>query len=130
MGNPFSDQLVLNSPYEYTARHWEFDESGQLTLQIIKKRREARTITPIPMPRMHRGAADQAALLLGEKGLSIDGQQYALTSLIYGARQQVDRRREKPDPNPPFTTLFLSGPLPDEETSHQKQVPLWTCLQA
>jgi len=29
MSEAFFEQLILNSPYEYPARHWEFDDVGQ-----------------------------------------------------------------------------------------------------
>ena len=31
MSERFFDRPILNSPYEYPARHWELDESGQPT---------------------------------------------------------------------------------------------------
>jgi hypothetical protein len=38
MSNPFFDHPILNSPYEYPARHWELDETGQPTQRIIARR--------------------------------------------------------------------------------------------
>jgi type III restriction enzyme len=29
MPNSFFEQLILNSPYAYPGRHWEFDADGQ-----------------------------------------------------------------------------------------------------
>lgn len=37
--HPLLRSPVLNSPYEYPARHWELDEHGQPTQQIIDTRR-------------------------------------------------------------------------------------------
>ncbi len=51
MENRFFEQPILNSPYDYPARHWELDNEGQPTLQIINTRRSTRLITPIPKPR-------------------------------------------------------------------------------
>ena len=48
MPNPFFDHPVLNSPYAYPARHWELDDQGQPTQQILESRRRAEFITPIP----------------------------------------------------------------------------------
>jgi len=48
MSNQFFEQPILNSPYEYPRRHWELDENGQPTQNIIDKRRIAEFITPIP----------------------------------------------------------------------------------
>ena len=38
MSEQFFDRPVLNSPYEYPARHWELDESGQPTGHILGRR--------------------------------------------------------------------------------------------
>ena len=51
MANPFFEKPILNSPYEYPSRHWELDDSGQPTEQIIEARRFAEFITPIPKPK-------------------------------------------------------------------------------
>ena len=40
MDNRFFEKPVLNSPYEYPARHWELDDQGQPTQRIIEKRRQ------------------------------------------------------------------------------------------
>ena len=56
MENPFFDDPILNSPYAFPSRHWELDEAGQPTQQIIETRRGAEFITPIPKPRQ-RGRA-------------------------------------------------------------------------
>jgi hypothetical protein len=44
MDNQFFEQPILNSPYEYPARHWELDEDGQPTQRIVESRRTARFI--------------------------------------------------------------------------------------
>ena len=41
MDNRFFDQPILNSPYEYPQQHWELDDQGQPTQQIIESRRRA-----------------------------------------------------------------------------------------
>jgi len=41
MDNRSFEQPILNSPYEYPRQHWEFDDQGQPTQQIIKKGRRA-----------------------------------------------------------------------------------------
>ncbi len=100
MNNKFFEHPVLNSPYEYPSQHWELDESGQPTQQIIESRRRAEFITPIPKPRKRKGTAEQAQLLFDEgKGLSTDEQQYDHTAIINGVRQQVDKWRSLPNPN-------------------------------
>jgi type III restriction enzyme len=41
MDNQFFERPILNSPYEYPARHWELDKDGQPTQRIIEQRRRA-----------------------------------------------------------------------------------------
>jgi len=95
----FFQRPILNSPYEYPARHWELDETGQPTQKIIDERRRAEFITPIPKPKKRTGAGDQAQLVFDEgRGLSTDQQQYDHTAVINSVRQQVDRWRLIPDP--------------------------------
>jgi type III restriction enzyme len=40
MENPFFEQPILNSPYEYLEKHWELVE-GQATQKIVENRRRA-----------------------------------------------------------------------------------------
>ncbi len=98
--DPFFERPVLNSPYERPDRHWELDETGQPTQKTIESRRQAEFITPIPKPRKRKGSGQQAAMVFDERAqkLGTDGQQYDLTAIINGVRQQVDRWRELPDP--------------------------------
>lgn len=97
--NPFFDKPILNSPYDYPARHWELDEQGQPTQQIINLRRRAEFITPIPKPKKRKGIAEQKALLFDEgKGLTGEGQQYDHTAVINSVRQEVDQWRRLPNP--------------------------------
>jgi type III restriction enzyme len=96
----FFAKPILNSPYEYPTRHWELDDSGQPTQQIIESRRRAEFITPIPKPKKRKGAADQADLVFDEgKGLSTQDQQYDHTAIINAVRQEVDKWRALPNPN-------------------------------
>src|SRR5690242_6478612 len=37
MANPFFEHPILNSPYEYPKRHWELDDQGQPTQQVIER---------------------------------------------------------------------------------------------
>ena len=101
MTNPFFEQPVLNSPYEYPRRHWELDETGQPTQTIIERRRAPQFVTPIPKPKKRKGSSsDQTNLLFGEgKDLSTEKQQYEHTAVIDSLRQQVDRWRSIPNPN-------------------------------
>ncbi len=100
MDNPFFEHPILNSPYQCPQRHWELDNEGQPTQQIIDRRRRAEFITPIPKPRKRKSAAKQEEMVFDEgKGLSTKDQQYDPTSIINQLRQQVDQWRSLPDPS-------------------------------
>ena len=102
MTNPFFEKPVLNSPYECPSRHWELDETGQPTQKVIKSRRQAEFITPIPKPKKRkRSSVEQTALVFDEaaKKLETKGQQYDLTEIINGVRRQVKRWRDLPNPS-------------------------------
>jgi type III restriction enzyme len=99
-GNPFFDHPILNSPYLAPERHWELDETGQPTQQIIESRRPAQFITPIPKPRKRKRTQDQEEIIFDEgKGLSSKKQAYETTSLINEVRYQVNNWRSLPNPN-------------------------------
>ena len=97
----FFEQPVLNSPYERPSRHWELDETGQPTQQIVEHRRPAEFVSPIPQPKKRKGSAQQAALVFDKAAQKLEaaGQQYDLTAIINGVRQQVDRWRDLPNPS-------------------------------
>ena len=95
MNNEFFGRPILNSPYEYPARHWELDSTGQPTGRIVNERREASFLTPIPSA---KGQAAQKPLGFDEtaSALETDGQQYELMALINGLRRRVDEWRKIP----------------------------------
>ena len=100
MNNRFFEKPILNSPYEYPVRHWELDDDGQPTQQIIEHRRKAEFITPIPKPRKRKGSPKQLSLIFDEgKGLSTQEQQYDPTPVINELRHHVDQWRNRPNPN-------------------------------
>lgn len=100
MDNQFFERPILNSPYEYPARHWELDDQGQPTQRIIEKRRIAKFITPIPKPRKRKDSPEQERLIFDDgKGLSTKAQEYDPTSLINEIRRHVDLWRRRPNPN-------------------------------
>ena len=100
MSNAFFEKPILNSPYEYPARHWELDKSGQPTQQIIEHRRLAEFITPIPKPKKRRGRKKQTEIVFeDEQGLSTEKQQYDPTPIINELRGQVDQWRALPNPS-------------------------------
>ncbi|MDV6317833.1 BPTD_3080 family restriction endonuclease [Chromohalobacter sp. HP20-39] len=100
MENQFFERPILNSPYEYPSRHWELDDQGQPTQQIVEKRRRAEFVTPIPKPKKRKGVKEQTDLLFDEGiGLSTADQQYDHTAVINAVRHAVDKWRQLPNPN-------------------------------
>jgi type III restriction enzyme len=96
MSEDFFRRPILNSPYDYPAKHWELDSSGQPTQNVAASRRRADFITPIPKPKKRK--ASQGELHLeDEKGLSTAKQQYDLTSIINQVRGAVDAWRKLPE---------------------------------
>ena len=74
MNTSFFEKPILNSPYDYPARHWELDK-GIPTNKLIDKRRPVALITAIPKPKKRR-RDEQREMVLGEgKGLSTEEQE-------------------------------------------------------
>jgi hypothetical protein len=93
--NPFFDRPILNSPYARPSRHWELDEHGQPTQQILELLRRAEFITPIPKPKKRKKTRGQEAFVFDEgKGLSTKQQQYDPTSFINEVGRHVDETGE------------------------------------
>ena len=94
MTNPFFDHPILNSPYECPAKHWELDDDGQPTQQLLQTRRPAKFITPIPKPKKRKKSASQEGFVFDDgKGLSTKEQQYDPTSIINEVRGHVETWR-------------------------------------
>ncbi|MDE0390402.1 MAG: DEAD/DEAH box helicase family protein [Rhodospirillales bacterium] len=95
----FFDRPILNSPYEYPARHWELDQSGQPTNIILDRRRQVSFITPIPKPKKGKAAQGQQALGFDEEAqrVATEDQQYELAQTINSVRNAVDRWRALTD---------------------------------
>lgn len=90
----FFDHPILNSPYEYPGQHWELDESGQPTQNIVNVRRSSAFISPIPKPKKRKGSSGQQSMLLGEDiGISTQDQQYETTSIINSLREELVKWR-------------------------------------
>ena len=99
MSDQFFERPILNSPYDYPARHWELDETGQPTQLIADSRRPAQFITPIPKPKKQKGGLQQEQMVFDEgKGLSTEAQAYDTTSNINELRRRVDLWRAIPNP--------------------------------
>lgn len=91
MSNPFFEHPILNGPYDCPQRHWELDDQGQPTQQIVENRRRAAFITPIPKPKKRRGVKNQEQIVFDEgEGISTAKQQYDTTSVINEIRSYVD----------------------------------------
>lgn len=100
MSADFFSKPILNSPYAYPIRHWELDDQGQPTHKIIDKRRPAEFITPIPKPKKRKSSEKQSSIVFDEgKGLSTQEQQYDVTAIINGVRDQVEVWRRLQNPN-------------------------------
>src|SRR5688572_8023065 len=82
MDRDFFEQPILNSPYAYPLSHWQLDEQGQPTCQLVERRRSAEFITPIPKPKKQKVAPQQQRLFLDDTGLSTQQQEYDPTPLI------------------------------------------------
>ncbi len=100
MENNFFEAPILNSPYEYPAKHWELDGDGQPTGGVVGLRRGAEFITPIPKPKKRKKSSSQQPMVFDEgKDLSSEQQQYDATSNINEIRLAVDQWRADPNPN-------------------------------
>lgn len=95
MSEQFFQKPILNSPYDYPAKHWELDASGQPTQKVVESRRWAEFITPIPKPKKQKGGKQSA--LLFDEALSDQETQYH-SAIINGVRSEVDKWRAIPDP--------------------------------
>ena len=67
MSEPFFENPILNSPYQYPGRHGELGDKGQPTQKKISDRRKVDFITPIPKARHQKGQAEQTEMLLPEE---------------------------------------------------------------
>lgn len=99
MSEAFFEQPILNSPYEYPARHWELDPSGQPTQEVVAKRRPASFVTPVPRARRHKAGSGQVRIDFGAGNALPDaGSGYEATSaFINDLRGYVDAWRQLPE---------------------------------
>jgi len=95
MSDAFFVKPILNSPYDYPSQHWELDDNGQPTQQVIESRRDSSFISPIPKPRRYAG--EQGTLALNEvEDLANNGQRYRHSEMINAVRREVDAWRRLP----------------------------------
>jgi type III restriction enzyme len=93
----FFERPILNSPYAYPDRHWELDDDGQPTNQILPKRRASKLLTPVPKPQKRRRNANQPGFVFDSgHGLSTEEQEYNPTPIINEIRRYVEEWRSLP----------------------------------
>ncbi|GMU82482.1 MAG: hypothetical protein AMXMBFR47_23530 [Planctomycetota bacterium] len=99
MADLFFEKPILNSPYEYPARHWQLDAHGQPTNRIEERRRRAEFITPIPKPKKRRATEQQELVFDEAEEVSTAKQRYETMSIVNAVRERVDgwRRLQSPD---------------------------------
>jgi type III restriction enzyme len=96
----FFERPILNSPYAYPDRHWELDDDGQPTNQILPKRRDSKLLTPVPKPQKRRRSANQPGFVFDSgHGLSTEEQEYNPTPIINEIRRNVEDWRNLPNPD-------------------------------
>ena len=97
MTDRFFERPVLNSPYDYPARHWELDERGQPTNRVAERRRQFSFVTPdFPGRKSARAAKMKSSSTKPRGALSAEGQRYDLAEIIGSLRRAVDRWRALP----------------------------------
>ena len=100
MDKGFFERPILNSPYVYPDRHWELDDDGQPTNQILPKRRESKLLTPVPKPQKRRRNANQPGFVFDSgHGLSTEEQEYNPTPIINEIRRYVEDWRKLSNPD-------------------------------
>jgi type III restriction enzyme len=96
----FFERPILNSPYACPDRHWELDDDGQPTNQILPQRRESKLLTPVPKPQKRRRAPNQPGFVFDSgHGLSTEEQEYNPTPIINEIRRYVEDWRNLPNPD-------------------------------
>ena len=89
----FTDEPILNSPYEKPDQHWEL-KYGVPTDNIVQHRRPSEHIVPVPPS---QAQSTQPRMSLGVSGISTEEQEYDPTPIINDIRRRVDRWRSIPD---------------------------------
>ena len=96
MKQSFYQHPILNSPYKPPTRHWQLDDDGQPTQEILQGRRRVSLLTPVPSPR--RTTSQQGQMVIEDgRGLSTEDQQYDITGYVNQIRALVDQWRRLPD---------------------------------
>jgi type III restriction enzyme len=112
MSNQFYERPIINSPYKLPSQHWELDDDGQPTSQLVEDRRRSELISPVPKPKKVKSKKQKEFVLGADDGLSTEKQEYNPTPIINEIRQFVTEWRNLPNPNQwqvtPETTRLLS----------------------
>ena len=85
----FTEEPILNSPYERPERHWELS-NGIPTDRVLEYRRPSEYIVPVPPS---QAQAEQPRMPLGLAELSSEGQEYDPTPIINEIRRMVGEWR-------------------------------------
>jgi type III restriction enzyme len=94
----FFERPILKSPYAYPDRHWELDDDGQPTNQILPERRDSKLLTPVPKSQKCRRNANQPGFVFDSgHGLSTEEQECNPTSIINDIRRYVEDWRDLPN---------------------------------
>ena len=97
MSQTFFEKPILNSPYQYPARHWQLDDSGQPNDTILSERRKCSYVTPVPKAKKNKNHAQAELVINTDEGMTIDGQTYDPHLIINEIRFAVDAWRKIPD---------------------------------
>lgn len=90
MSEEFFAHPILNSPHQYPGRHWELDENGHPTQQVIEPRHRADFITPFLKPRKIKGSKAQ------QQGFSFDFAEMAEEDQRYDRPPLINNKEVTP----------------------------------
>ena len=93
VSDEFFKKPILNSPYECPSTHWELVD-GLPTQNIVRFRRKAEFITPVPKPKKRKDSNTQE-LFNESLGLGDGSQKYDPISVINKVRSHVDEWRKR-----------------------------------
>jgi type III restriction enzyme len=97
MAQTFFEKPILNSPYQYPARHWELDSNGQPNDTVLPERRKCSYVTPVPKAKKSKAHGQAELAMETQGGITVDGQTYDPRSIINEVRSAVDTWRKIPD---------------------------------
>ena len=89
MALSFTEEPILNSPYEYPRQHWQLI-NGIPTDNVLEYRRPSEYIVPVPPS---QAQAEQPRMTLGLADLSDEDQEYDPTPIINEIRRMVGEWR-------------------------------------